>query len=110
MSISTLIQQLFEKKGITKLGDLAPDEKAKYDEWQATIDGTEVTVEKLKEFCEKQIKIIEDVYSRAEQTDKKDTMLRASLHVYLNLLKLMESTEAERASLERYLTDLLKNN
>ena len=107
MSISTLIQKLLEKKGISKITELSPDERTEYDRWQAVIEGSEITVPKIKEFCESQIRLIESKYSSGEATDKQDVYLRASLHIYLNLVKLINSPEIERNNLEKYLTTLI---
>lgn len=107
MQIPSLINKLFEKRGIKKLTELSPEEKRQYDNWQAIIDGTEVSVEKIKDFCQSQVKLIEERFSDPESTERKDTFAKASLHIYLNLLKLINSPEDERRDLEKYLTDLI---
>jgi hypothetical protein len=107
MQISNLINKIFERKGITKITELSPDEKVEYDRWQAIMDGSEITVAKIKAFCEFQVKTIEGKYATGESTDKQDTYLRASLHIYLNLIKLIDSPEIERGNLEKYLTTLI---
>lgn len=108
MSLSSLIQGIMDKKGISKITELTPDEKTEYERWQAIMDGSEMTVAKIKEFCESQIRIIEGRYASGETTDKQDTFLRASLHIYLNLIALINSPETERVNLEKYLTQLLR--
>ena len=108
MSITTIIQDILSKKGVTKLSELTPDEKVEYDRWQAIVEGNEVTVAKMKEFCESQIRIIEGRYATGDTTDKQDTFLRASLHIYLNLLNMINSPEVNRVNLEKHLTNILK--
>ena len=105
--LSTLIQKILEKKKINKISELSPDEKVEYDRWNAIIEGSEITVPKIKEFCESQIRLIEGRYASGEATDKQDIMLRASLHIYLNLIKLIDSPEIERGNLEKYLSQIL---
>ena len=107
MSITTTIQSILNKKGVTKLTELTPDERVEYDRWQAIVDGNEVTVDKIKEFCESQIKIIESKYAGGDTTDKQDIFLRTSLHIYLNLLQMINSPEVNRINLEKYLTTIL---
>ncbi len=110
MSISSLITKFFEKKGINTIADLKPEERQEYDRWQAIMDGTEVTVEKIKIFCDVQIKLIEERFATGETTDKQDAFLKASLHVYLNLLKAIKAPELERKDLERHLSNLINQN
>ena len=105
--LSTLIQKILEKKKINKISELSVDEKVEYDRWNAIIEGSEITVPKIREFCESQVRLIEGRYAGGEATDKQDTMLRASLHIYLNLIKLIDSPEIERGNLEKYLTQIL---
>lgn len=107
MNIPGLINKLFEKKGVNKITDLSPDEKKEYDRWQSIMDGTEITVAKIKEFCEIQIKMIEEKFATPDNSDKKDAFLKASLHIYISLLKLINSPETERANLEKHLSDLI---
>lgn len=107
-NITSLIQKVFDRKGISKITELTPDERVEYDRWQAIIDGSEITVEKIREFCESQVKIIENKYATGETTDKQDVYLRASLHIYLNLIKLLDSPEVDRNNLEKYLTNLIR--
>ena len=108
MQLPSIIQELLKKKGVQKLTELSPDEKTEYDRWQAVIEGSEITVPKIKEFCESQVRLIEGRYASGDATDKQDIMLRASLHIYLNLIKLIDSPEIERNNLEKYLTTLLR--
>ena len=105
--ISDLIHKILEKKGINKITELSHDERVEYDRWNAIIEGSEITVPKIKEFCESQIRLIEGRYASGDATDKQDIMLRASLHIYLNLIKLIDSPEIERGNLEKYLTQIL---
>jgi hypothetical protein len=108
MSITTIIQSILQKKGVSKLTELTPDEKVEYDRWQSIVDGNEVTIEKMREFCASQIRLIEGRYASGDTTDKQDTFLRASLHIYLNLLDMINSPEITRVNLEKHLTQLLK--
>lgn len=100
-----LLATLLAKRGISKETDLSPEEKAVFDNYRVILSGEVVTVEKLKEFCKTQIRTIEGIFAGPET--KNDVYLKASLHVYLNLLKAIEAPEAEREALERHLTQLI---
>lgn len=100
-----LLSKLLEKRGINKVEDLSIEEKVVFDRYSVVLTGEAVTIETLKEFCKSQIKLIEAVFAGAEQ--KNDVYLKACLHVYLNLLKAIEAPQAERESLEKYLTQLI---
>jgi len=104
MEISKLLENLFKKRGIKDVSELSTDERKDFDRWQAIIDGSEVTVAKIKDFCQSQVKLIE---SKCDGTNLLSPVQQASLHIYINLVKLIDSPEVERANLEKYLTDLI---
>lgn len=99
-----VLSKLLEKRGIARIEDLAPEEKAQFDKWKLVLTGATVTLDTLKEFCQSQIRIIE---SRCDGITPLTTLQQASMHVYINLLKAIEAPEAERESLERYLTQIV---
>lgn len=102
-----ILQKLLNKRGINKIEDLSSEEQLTYRNWERTLTGETVTIESLKEFCNSQIRLIENKFaSKGENGD--DNYLKACLHVYLNLKKAMEAPEAERASLEQHLTQLIQ--
>lgn len=101
-----LISKLLEKRGIDKAEDLSPEEQATLQGWQSVLSGNLLTVDLIKTFCQNQVKVIETRFASSGNTGE-DTYLKACLHVYLNLLKVIEGPEAERESLEKYLTQLI---
>ena len=103
-----LIANLLKKRKINSIEDLGEDEKETFDKWEATLSGGELTVDKIAEFCRRQVKVIESQYTNPDNSPKKDNFLKATLSVYSSLLKLIEGKEAEKASLERYLQQLLQ--
>mgnify|MGYP003386056679 CR=1 FL=1 len=100
----SIIDKLFTKRGIEKIEELAPEEQAQIQKWQVILSGESVTVASLKEFCQSQLRIIE---SKADGIHPLTTIQQACIHVYINLLKAIEAPEAERESLEKYLTTLI---
>jgi hypothetical protein len=107
MLIQSLISKIWDKQGIKSINDLSIPEKQEYDRWQQIMEGSDVTVDKLKDFCISQIKLIEGKYASGDNTDKQDMFLRASLHIYLNLIKLIDAPEIDRKNLEYYLITLI---
>lgn len=103
-----LLSKLLEKRGIDKVEDLAPEERAVYEKWRVVLTGETVSVESIKEFCKSQIRLIEDKIA-SQQTLDSQMYLAPCLHVYLNLLKAIEAPEAERANIERHLTQLINS-
>lgn len=101
---ANVINKLLEKRGIEKVEDLSAEEQATYQKWRLILTGDSVTIDSLKEFCASQIKIIE---SKCDGTNPLSLLQQASIHVYINLLKTIEAPEAERESLEKYLTQIV---
>jgi hypothetical protein len=99
-----VLSRLLEKRGIADVKDLAPEEQATLEKWKLVLTGATLTVDTLKEFCQSQLRVIE---SKCDGVTPLTTLQQASMHVYINLLKAIEAPEAERASLERYLTQIV---
>ncbi len=101
------LSQLLQKRGIEREEDLSPDEKAVFDRYKAVLNGETVTVDKIREFCDSQIKLIQAKFADSAPNSN-DLYLKACLHVYLNILKAIDTPEMEREALERHLTSLIK--
>lgn len=97
---------LLSRRGIDKVEDLSPEEKATYDKYKAVLAGENLSIETIKQFCQSQIRIIEGC---ADGKTPLTMLQQASLHVYLNLLKAIEAPEAERAALEQHLVQILNS-
>jgi hypothetical protein len=106
--MNALIQKWLDKIGVKNVSDLSSDEKATYDNWSKILSEGEITVEKIKEFCKSQKKLIETQYTNPDNTDKKDNILKASLGIYNALIGLIEGPRSEKESLEKYLEQLIK--
>lgn len=102
-----LLSKLLQKRGIEKEEDLSVEEKIVFDRYKTILNGETVTVETLKTFCQGQIRLIEDKFATKSGEKDENVYLKACLHVYLNLLRAIDAPEAERESLERYLTQLI---
>lgn len=105
----TVLDKVLTAKGIKNYDDLTPDEKVVFDRYKFILSGkNKVTIEMLEEFCRGQISLIEDRFASAEI--KNDIYLKACLHVYLNLLKLVNAPKVERDGMERHLLSLINQN
>ena len=100
------LTKLLTKRGIDDIEQLSPEEKEQFQKWKLILTGNTVTVDSLKEFCQSQIRVIE---SRCDGVAPLTTLQQACIHVYINLLKAIEAPEAERESLEKYLTQIVNS-
>lgn len=105
----SIIDKLLGKRGVEKVEDLSIEEQTQVQKWSLVLRGDSVTVPMIKEFCLNQIRIIEANFASKAGVYEENVYMKASLNVYLNLLKLIEAPEAERASLEKYLTQLIES-
>jgi hypothetical protein len=103
---TALLNKLLAKKGIDDVTTLDSEEKAVYEKYRLVLSGESVTVEMIKEFCKSQIRIIE---GKCDGVQLLTPVQQGSLHVYINLLKAIEAPEAERESLEKYLTQIVNS-
>ncbi|OGT23552.1 MAG: hypothetical protein A2W47_04565 [Gammaproteobacteria bacterium RIFCSPHIGHO2_12_38_15] len=107
-----LLLRLLEKRGVKKeelKSDENPllNEKLKFEEWDKVLSEGEVSVDKIKEFCKNQIKIIEVQWKNLDNDTKKNERLIILHTVYSTLINLIESPQTEKENLEKYLTELL---
>lgn len=106
----SLIDKLLSFRKIEKVEDLSPDEQVQISNWKRVLSGETLTVDKIKEFCQLQIRLIEENFAKTSDIYQNDIFHKACLHVYLNILKAIEAPEAEREALEQYLTSLITPN
>jgi hypothetical protein len=105
----TLLQKLLEKRGV-EVVDLAREEKVTFDTWNATLVGETMTVEKLADFCKRQLGAIEEKWDNLDNASMKNERLVFQHTIYSKILRLITSEERERLQLEKYLTDLIDND
>ena len=105
--MNILLEKLLGKRKLT-ITELDADEAQKFDEWNKILSEGEITVEKIKDFCEGQLKIIEGQLKNFDNTKEKNERLIIYFNVYKTLTDLIKSPQAERSSLENYLSQLLK--
>ena len=102
----TLLQKLLEKRGVG-VKELQGEEKQTFDTWNATLTGEAVTVEKIGEFCKRQLLAIEEKWDNVDNSSQKNERLVFQHTMYSKMLRLITSEERERERLEKYLTDLI---
>ncbi len=101
-----LLARLLSKRGITKPEDLTPDESKVYDNYRRILTGETLTVETIKAFIQNQIRLLEEQFGKKETTH--DAWHKASIHIYLTLLRAIEAPEKEREVLERHLVQIIE--
>lgn len=102
-----LLEKIFEKRGIKDVSQLTPDERVDVERWQATLTG-DITVDKIREFCDNQGKLIDSRLQDVSTPTETIVRLVLQRNVYQALLGLISQPSAERESLEKYLTTLLQ--
>ena len=103
-----LLLRLLKKRKIENVEDLDKDEKADFDRWNRILSEGEISVEKIAEFCGNQIKLIEMQWKNLDNDIKKNERLIISHTIYSTLVNLIESPQAEKENLEKYLVELLE--
>lgn len=107
-----ILSRIFEKRGIKDVTELSAEERVDYDKLENiqkridTLSGEKMTVEMLKDFCLRQVDIIE---SRWRATDGEQT--KAGLipyhTVYKVIIQAIDAPMVERAQLEKYLNQII---
>lgn len=104
----SLLQRIFEKRGIKDTKELSTEERQAFDRWEGVLSGQgDITLEKLAVFMRGQQKLLErnwrDLKSKRSENER-GTLVHM---IYGVLLEVIEGPKAERAALEKYLMGLL---
>lgn len=108
MNTQNLISRLFRKRGISDVTELAPEEKAVFDNWQAILSKEELTIPDLREFCKSQIGTIEGKWLDLNLDHSKKAELIPYHTVYKCILSALDAPKVAREALEKQLLDQLK--
>lgn len=103
-----LLTKIFAKRGIKDITELDKDERETFETWNKILSEGEMTVEKIQEFCQSQIDVIENKWKDLdiEQTKKAEWI---PIHnVYSAILLAIKSPKAARENLEKQLIELTK--
>ena len=111
MSIKNLITQYLEKRGINDPAiDLTPDERITLEGWKKIMSNGEMTVDRIKEFCEYQTGLIEAQFRDPSKSDREKANLTLIYSVYSSVRNMIVSPIAEREALEKHLTSLIHSS
>lgn len=101
----SILSRLLQKRGVTE-SELSAEEKIQFDNWKKILSEGELTVSTIKEFCQRQIGIIEGKWKDFEYQNKEKLLPYHS--VYKSILGVIDGPKVERENLEKYLNQLLE--
>lgn len=105
----TKIKELLEKRHID-IKDLTEEEKKTFDRWETTLQGKELTVQKIQDFCAIQQSDIESKWENLDNPTLKNERLIIAHTIYGKILRMISATEKERESLVKHLDELIDND
>jgi thiaminase len=103
----SLLSKWLTKVGVSSSEELSIEEKATYERFRKILSGETLSVSQIKEFCETQVRLIEEKIASGPTKDSQ-MYLAPCLHVYLNIIKAIEAPEKEREAVERHITSLIE--
>lgn len=103
-----LLSQLLEKRGIKTVNELSEEEGKQFDNWQKILSEGEMSVDKIRDFCQLQLDIIKTKMKNFDNEPWNNERLTVYFNVYDALLTLISSPKAEREALEKYLKQLIE--
>jgi len=106
--VHSLLERLLKKRGVAEVKDLDNAERAWFDEKERILSGGELTVERVADFCRRELALIDhELHTNPDLSEKKDTYLKAGGHILSKLLGLIEGKDRERAEIEKEIRELL---
>ena len=105
----TLLQRLLQKRNVDPK-DLTQEEKQDFDRWESKLQGKDMTVETILNYCKAQRIIIESQWENMDNSKEKNERLILMHTVYAKITNLIQSHDRERVELEKYLDDLIDSD
>ncbi len=105
----TLLQRLLQKRNVD-VKELSEDEKKDFDRWESKLQGKDLTVEIIADYCKAQLIKIESQWDDLDNLDEKNKRLIILHTVYGKLSRMITSHGKERDELEKYLDNLIDNS
>lgn len=105
-----LLIRLLDKRGINSTKDLSQEEKDTYDKWQKQLTDGEVTVEKITEFCEQRMGVIQAMMKDPKYDEKVIMRLVLQYNVYSAMWEFINGKRQEKEVLLKYLDELLTSD
>lgn len=102
-----LLQRLLRKKGIEDTSTLDESEKKTFDTWQGVLSEGDMSVDRIRQFCQFQLGNIEGKWKDLDNSDQKNQRLIITHTVYKAILDCIEKPAHERENLEKYLQNLI---
>lgn len=105
-----LIREWLEKLNIKDASkELSAEEQVTLNNWRRILSAEgDITVDKIKEFCEIQLVTIETQFRDPGKSDREKANLTLVHSVYSTMKALIVSPRAEREALEKYLSTLVQ--
>ena len=108
IDMNHLTAQLLAKRGIDSLDKLSAEEKETFERWEGVLSQGDMSVDKIKLFCENQKRLIEAQWQDIHSSPQTNERLIVFHVVYSKLVEAINAPLSERASLEKYLQQLLQ--
>ena len=103
-----LLEKLLQKRKIKDVTKLNPEEKKTFDTWNKVLSEGDITVEKIQEFCQSQIDIIESKWKDLNIENSKKAEWIPIHNVYSTILLAIKSPRSAKEALEKQLINLTK--
>ena len=103
----SILSRLLEKRGVTE-DELSGDEKVQFNQWKKTLSEEEISVDKIKEFCQKMVGVVEGKWRSWDLTNEQKAQMLPYHTVYKAIIDVINGSKVEREQLEEYLTKLIE--
>jgi glutamyl-tRNA reductase len=117
--MNSLLAKLLDKRGIKNINELRvdnelrehgiKDELGQFEEWNRILSEDPITTDKIAQFCQAQLKIIENQWKNLDNSKEKNERLILLHTVYSTLKELISAPATEREQLEKYINQLLQS-
>lgn len=103
----SILQRLLSKRGITE-DELMGEERKQFNQWKRTLAEEEISVQTIKEFCQRMVGTIEGKWRGWDLNKQQKAELLPYYTVYKALLDVIDGPKVERENLEKYLNQLIE--
>lgn len=103
----SILDKLLAKRGIKNEDELSPEEKADFYRFKKILAGGDMTVDRIREFCEDKCTSIEKQWRGTDNSFAKNDRLVTMHTVFSMIIEAIDLPQLEREQVEREIEHLI---
>jgi hypothetical protein len=104
----SILDKIFEKKGINSFDELTLEERKTYERWTEILDKPKISVSDIQTFLQKEDQRLQQELLDYQNSERKQIFLQASSRLTRMLIAIITAPEQEKKQLQVQIEQMLK--